>query len=141
MKYVLLCYLALVGQVIFPRIFGAQQKVHPSDPIKTEDQMLAEAMWRLAGLDAEKDVRADDVFDEVSKAFPRSAKVAYWHAKFRALDGQQVEVLQKIVDFSQSLQQQMNLLQGRISQPTSYSIPQSFLQMRLDRVLEDALNH
>lgn len=112
-----LCVLAFCGLILDARLAWAQEIKPPSKTIKTEDQMLAEAMWRIAGFDVEDDLQADAAFREVSETYPNSAKVAYWHATFRSYENQQIGVMQKIAEASETLAEQMKVaaLSGSVS--------------------------
>ena len=54
---------------------------------KSEDQMIAEAIWSIVEIgnirfaEKNKPIEPSKAFDAASKAFPKSAKVKYWHGR------------------------------------------------------------
>ncbi len=82
----------LASLLIFENAFGQDAgKLQKAE--KSEDQMIAEAIWSLVDFGSGHPTDAQTAFNDASTAFPQSAKVSYWRGRFVASESNQKQVL------------------------------------------------
>lgn len=94
----LLRLIAIIAIALLGKPVIAQHESESGTPRCSEDQMIAEAMWSLVDLGTSDPVDIQSGFDEATKAFPQSAKVAYWRGRCGAYAIERSRVLEKVSD-------------------------------------------
>ena len=99
----LLRLMAIVAIGLLGTSAFAQNAIESGTPSRSEDQMIAEAIWSLLNSGASDPVDIQSAFDDASEAFPQSAKVAYWRGRFSAYASGRYRVLKKLTIISGKL--------------------------------------
>lgn len=74
----------------------AQEAVQPAAATKSEDQMIADAMWSVVDFETNESRDTQPAFELATKAYPESAKVAYWRGCFGAYTADRSRITRQI---------------------------------------------
>jgi len=85
----------LVISLFHTSVLAQQASESPSADI-SKDQLIAEAIWSLVDFGSGNSSDVEAAFDNASAAFPESAKVAYWRARFGAYASNRAQVFSQL---------------------------------------------
>ncbi len=88
-----LVFISLVPMTAF-----AQEPDSPVIAKDSEDQMIAEAIWSMVDFETNEPLDAQAAFENAAKAYPESAKAAYWRGRFGAYAADRTRITRQISD-------------------------------------------